>query len=89
MSDIDERMAETYFIYDKLLDFEKRLDKLPEMIEAVQGEDLLTRQKTMQLLDVGSATLDRWSRQGLINRYGIGGRVYFKKSEIINSLIKI
>lgn len=82
-------MAETYFIYDKLLDFEKRLDKLPEMIEAVQGEDLLTRQKTMQLLDVGSATLDRWSRQGLINRYGIGGRVYFKKSEIINSLIKI
>ena len=89
MSDIDERMAETYFIYDKLLNFEKRLDKLPEMIEAVQGEDLLTRQKAMQLLDVGSATLDRWSRQGLINRYGIGGRVYFKKSEIINSLIKI
>lgn len=81
-------MAETYFIYDKLLDFEKRLDKLPEMIEAVQGEDLLTRQKAMRLLDVGSATLDRWSRQGIINRYGIGGRVYFKKSEIINSLIK-
>ena len=81
-------MAETYFIHDKLLDFEKRLDKLPEMIEAVQGEDLLTRQKAMQLLDVGSATLDRWSKLGLINRYGIGGRVYFKKSEIINSLIK-
>lgn len=81
-------MAETYFIHDKLLDLEKRLDKLPEMLEAMQAEDLLSRQQAMQFLDVGSATLDRWSKQGLINRYGIGGRVYFKKSEIINSLIK-
>lgn len=82
-------MAETYFIHDKLLDLEKRLDKLPEMFEAMQAEDLLSRQQAMQFLDVGSATLDRWSKQGLINRYGIGGRVYFKKSEIISSLIKI
>lgn len=81
-------MAETYFIHDKLLDLEKRLDKLPEMLEAMQAEDLLSRQQAMQFLDVSSATLDRWSKQGLINRYGIGGRVYFKKSEIINSLIK-
>ena len=81
-------MTEPYFIQDKLLDFQRQLDRLPEIMEAMQGEDLLSRRQAMQFLDVSSATIDRWSNQGLINRYGIGGRVYFKKSEIISSLIK-
>ena len=81
-------MAEHYFNQDKLSNFKRQLEMLPELIEAVQGEDLLSRKQAMQFLDISSATLDRWSNKGLVNRYGIGGRVYFKKSEIINSLIK-
>ncbi len=51
--------------------------------------EYLTRSEVAKLLKVTTATLDRWSDQGKLNRYGLGGRIFYKRSEVENSLIKL
>jgi hypothetical protein len=50
-------------------------------------EELLSRDATCKLLDIDSSTLWRYTTQGRINSYGIAGRRYYKRSEILESLI--
>lgn len=61
------------------------LNKLSEKEES----DLLTKKEAAAFLSITQTTLDAWSKKGSFNSYGIGGRVYFKKSEIISALIKL
>ena len=51
--------------------------------------ELLTRKQVMELLSIGGATLNRWCKQGILIRYGMGRRVYFKKEELLSKLIMI
>lgn len=54
-----------------------------------QAEQLLTRDQAAQLLDVDLSTLWHWSKSGKLKSYGIGNRIYYKRSEIENSLIPL
>ncbi|MCA0363621.1 MAG: helix-turn-helix domain-containing protein [Bacteroidetes bacterium] len=38
--------------------------------------------EAQKILGVTHTTLWRWQKQGLINLYGIGGKRYFKRSEL-------
>ncbi len=53
-----------------------------------EPEDLLTTKQAMELLQVSQVTLHRWRVDGLIPSHRIGGSIYFKRSEIINSMFK-
>ena len=35
---------------------------------------------------VSRVTIDSWSAKGLLNKHFIGGRVYYRKSEVLESL---
>ncbi len=52
-------------------------------------EDLISRKETTKLLQVSFATLNEWTRKGQIPFYRMNRRVYFKKSEVLNSLMKV
>ncbi len=52
-------------------------------------KDILTREETAQLLSISLPTLWNWTKKNILTAYGIGGRVYYKKDEVINSLIQI
>ena len=52
-------------------------------------KDILTREETAQLLSISLPTLWSWTKKNALTAYGIGGRVYYKKDEVINSLIQI
>lgn len=66
------------------------------MVEAVQVakkkepqpevKDLLTRKETADLLNVNVATLWRWTNSGKLIQYGIGGRTYYKRSEVLEAV---
>ena len=51
--------------------------------------DLLTREETCDFLKINSSTLWDWTNKGKVQAYGIGNRRYYKKSEILESLIKL
>mgnify|MGYP004004600877 CR=1 FL=1 len=52
-------------------------------------QELLTREETCKLLKVDSSTLWRWTNKGKIIAYGIGSRRFYKKEELLESLIKL
>ena len=52
------------------------------------NEVLLSRKETSQLLKISLPTLYRWTKDGTLTSYYMGSRVYYKYSEIMESLHK-
>jgi excisionase family DNA binding protein len=52
-------------------------------------ETLLTREETADFLHIDVSTLYHWVKKGKVVCYGIGRRRYFKKQEIIKSLVQL
>ncbi len=67
-------------IKEELLEVRKQLEKK-------DSEVLLTRQETIDFLKIDSSTLWSWTNTGKIDCYGIGNRRYYKKVDVLNSLV--
>ena len=81
---VDELVAA---ITDKVLEgLEIRLEQLQQK---KHQEQLLTRTETAKYLKVDISTLWNWTKKGKLKAYGIGNRVYYKKNEIDEALIRI
>lgn len=51
------------------------------------NDDLLTRDETCKFLSIDSSTLWAWTNKGKVKAYGIGARRYYKRSELLESLV--
>lgn len=49
----------------------------------------LTREEACKLFKINPTTLWHWTKKGKIIAYGIGYRVYYKRGELMESLIRI
>lgn len=50
------------------------------------GEQLLSIEDVQKIFNVSKVTIHKWKKKGLIPYYKLNRKVYFKKSEVINSL---
>jgi excisionase family DNA binding protein len=74
----------------KLHRFESSLiSKLKKEFQPKKPEEFLTRSEASALLKVTVTTLDRWTDQGKLQRYGLGNRILYKRSEIEKSIIRL
>lgn len=75
-------------IHERLTKIESLILDLKENFNSKQDEKLLSPKETCALFSpkISIPTLSRWTSNGLLNRYDIGGRVFYKYSEIIKSL---
>lgn len=53
------------------------------------GEVLLSREETKDYLSITFPTLRKWSKDGTLKCYQLGGRVYYKLHEILEALIRV
>jgi excisionase family DNA binding protein len=51
--------------------------------------EYLTRSEVKELLKVDLSTIHNWSKSGKLKAYGVGGRVYYKRSEIESVIIPL
>lgn len=58
--------------------------KLPKKDE----EELLTVEETIKILKCSKQALWNWRKKDILPSYRLGNRVYYKKSDIYNKLIK-
>lgn len=65
------------------------LENLSQAKQNTEQSNILTRKKTAELLGVDISTLHNWTKKGILIAHGIGGRVYYKRSEIEHALIKL
>ena len=61
---------------------QNQLTELKESFEPKTPTEYLTRAEVADLLKCDLSTLHNWTRKGKLIPYGIGNRVYFKRSEI-------
>ena len=52
----------------------------------MKNKELLTRKEAAQYLSISLSTLKNWTYDRLIIAYKLGGRIYYKKKELFNSL---
>lgn len=78
----EERLVE---LFDERLAI--KIDKLKrELLTQDANEELLSRDEAASLLKVDLTTIWSWSKKGKIQAYGIAGRRYFKRSEIMAAI---
>lgn len=65
----------------------EELINLKKDLAVKESDVLLTRSETCELLKIDSSTLWSWTKKGKITCYGIGARRYYKRDEILKSLI--
>jgi excisionase family DNA binding protein len=61
-------------------------DELRQQQTADLQEKLLSPKQTADLLGVSLVTIWSWERAGRITKHSLGGRVFFKYSELMQSL---
>ena len=67
----------------------KQLEELKKHFQPIEPTELLTRLETADLLKVNLTTLWNYTKQNKLTSYGIGNRVYFKRHEVLNAIIKL
>lgn len=65
------------------------LEKFSKSLPENYDDDLLTRQEVCELLKIDQSTLYHWTKKGKVICYGIVNRRYYKRSEIMECLIKL
>lgn len=58
------------------------LEIIEKYMTKQKDEELLPLKKVMEMLGVVDATLWRWDKMGLLKKVSIGGRVYYRRSDI-------
>jgi hypothetical protein len=66
-----------------------QLEKFRKEVAEEKPDELLTREETYKLLKIDSSTLWHWTKKGKVIAYGIGNRRYYKRSELLESLVKL
>ena len=57
-------------------------------MEKLKHKNIVSRKDAMELLNVSSSTIWRWSNENKIQSYKIGQKVYFLYDELVESLKK-
>lgn len=65
---------------------QSELTNLKASMNSQSYDEILTRKDVAALLKINLSTISEWCKSGKLQPYGIGNRVYFKRSEIEQSL---
>lgn len=82
----DNQIQELSAKVDKL---NVQLEDLKKNFQPQQPPIYLTRNQLKKLLNVDLSTLHNWGKRGILNPYGIGGRVYYLFSEIQSQMLHL
>lgn len=64
-----------------------QLEEVLKSYSPKDPEELLTRAEVCELLKIDASTLWHWTNKGKVKAYGIANRRYYKKNELLESLI--
>jgi hypothetical protein len=53
------------------------------------NDDLLSREQVLELLQINASTLWHWQNKGRITAYKFANKCYYKRSEIMETLIPL
>lgn len=67
----------------------KVIPRMPVDIDILKKQEILSAVEVMSLLQIDSSTLQRWTKAGVLKKYGVQSRVYYKFSDVIKAIEQI
>ncbi|WBX73388.1 helix-turn-helix domain-containing protein [Tenacibaculum pacificus] len=67
----------------------EQLQELEKSFQPKEPTEYLSRNDVATMLQVNLSTLFNWNKQKILQPYQIGGRVYYKRSEIEKAVVKV
>ncbi|MEQ3501156.1 helix-turn-helix domain-containing protein [Tenacibaculum sp. SSH1-16] len=65
----------------------EQFEDLKKQLQPKKQTNLLTRDEAIKLLQINLSTLYKYTKQGKLQAYKLGKRVYYKREEIENAII--
>ncbi len=65
---------------------------IPELSKQFQPKEptiYLTRTEVSKMFKIDISTVHNWTKRGKIQSYGIGGRIYYKRTELEAAIVKL
>jgi excisionase family DNA binding protein len=66
-----------------------QLNEFKKHFKSIEPNEYLSRSDVSKMLSVDLSTIHNWTKQGKIIAYQIGGRVFYKRAEVENSIVKL
>jgi hypothetical protein len=66
-----------------------QLQDLKKHFEPKTPNEYLTRVEVSEMLKIDLSSFHNWTKKGILTSYQIGGRVYYKRSEIENAIVEL
>jgi excisionase family DNA binding protein len=67
----------------------KHFKEVEKYLQPKTPTTYLTRHEVAELLSVDLSTVHNWKKQGKLIAYQIGGRVFYKRAEVENSIVRL
>lgn len=66
-----------------------KLEELKKGFSPKSPTEYLTRKQVAEMFKIDISSVHNWTKKGIIISYQIGGRVYYKRSEIEAAIIQL
>lgn len=68
---------------------QEQIDFLKKSFQPKEPTEYLTRSEVAKLLKINVSSVHNWTKKGILNRYGVEGRIYYKRQEVEDCLIPL
>ena len=66
-----------------------QLNEFKKHFQPKEPNEYLTRLEVSKLLKIDLSSVHNWTKKGILQSYQIGGRVYYKRKEVENAIVKL
>jgi hypothetical protein len=66
-----------------------QLEDLKKHFTTKEPKQYLTRLEVSKMLSVDLSTVHNWTKKGILNAKQIGGRIFYLRSEVENSIVEL
>ena len=66
-----------------------KLEDLKKNFQPKEPNEYLSRNDVAEMLKIDLSTVHNWTKKGILQSYQIGGRVYYKRKEVDNAIVKL
>ena len=73
----------------KMTLIQEELERLKLHFEPKEPVELMSRKEVAEFFKIDISTVHNWTKKGKLKSFGIEGRVYYKRSDVQNSLIEL
>ncbi len=66
-----------------------KIEDLKQHFQPKEPTEYLERSEVAKMLNIDLSTVHNYTKRGILTAYGIGRRVYYKRHEVENAIVKL